>query len=85
MSQPMSLMLRRIMPGTCAPSTADRIPLVRASAASSFAGKTTPEKVVMWLKNSTRVRGVIASLNKFRTCAASFTGRGSVTFFTTMP
>ena len=30
----------------------------------------------------TRVRGVIASLNKFKTCAASFTGRGSVTRFT---
>ena len=58
---------------------------MRASAQSSFAGSTTPENVVMWLKNITRVRGVIASLNRFSTCAASFTGRGSVTFLTTIP
>jgi len=73
------------MPGTCAPSMAERIPLVRARAESSFAGRTTPEKVVMWLKKSTRVRGVIASLTRLRTCAASFTGRGSVIFLMTMP
>jgi len=39
----------------------------------------------MWLKKITRVRGVIASLNKFRTAAAFGTGTGSFTFFTTMP
>ena len=27
------------------------MPLLRASAHSSFAGSTTPENVVMWLKN----------------------------------
>jgi hypothetical protein len=52
---------------------------------SSFAGSTTPENVVMWLKKMTRVRGVMASLKRLRTWAAFFTGRGRVTRFTTMP
>src|SRR5580692_1247398 len=69
------------MPGTCAPSTADKIPLERASALNSFAGSTTPENVVMWLKKITRVRGVMASLKRLRTCAASLTGRGKSDFF----
>ena len=85
MSQPRSCTFKRIMPGVCAPSTADRIPFERAKAASSLAGNTTPEKVLMWLKNITRVRGVMASLKRFSTSLALFTGRGSVTFFTTMP
>ena len=41
--------------------------------------------VVMWLKNSTRVRGVIASLKRFSTAAAFGTGFGKVIFFTTIP
>ena len=73
------------MPVTCAPSIAERMPLERASAHSSLAGNTTPVTVVMWLKKMTRVRGVMASLNRLRTCGASFTGMGSVTFFTTIP
>ena len=42
------------------------IPLLRASAQSSLAGSTTPENVVIWLKNKTRVRAVIASLNEIQ-------------------
>src|ERR1700678_726580 len=64
-SQPNSCTLSRIIPITCAPSTAERMPLLRASAQSSFAGSTTPENVVMWLKKMTRVREVMASLNRF--------------------
>src|ERR1700687_5952456 len=85
MSQPSPCTLRDIMPGTCAPSTAERMPFDRASAHSSFAGSTTPVAVVMWLKKSTRVRGVIASLKRFSTAAAFGTGFGSVIFFTEMP
>src|SRR5258707_10645552 len=85
MSQPRSCRLSDIMPTTCAPSTAERIPLERASAHSSLAGSTTPVAVVMWLKKRTRVLGVIASLNRFNTAAAFGTGFGSVIFFTTMP
>ena len=42
MSQPMSWIFSFIMPGTCAPSNAERMPLERASAAISFTGITTP-------------------------------------------
>ncbi len=73
------------MPGTCAPSTAERMPLERASAQSCLAGSTTPVTVVMWLKKITRVRGVMASLNRLRMSSGDFGGRGNVTFFTTMP
>ena len=73
------------MPGTCAPSTAERIPLLRAKAQSSLAGSTTPVIVLMWLKNNTRVRGVMASWKRLSTWAAVSTGRGSVSFLTTMP
>jgi len=38
----------------------------RARVESSFAGNTTPENVVMWLKKMTRVRGVMASLKRLR-------------------
>ncbi len=85
MSQPSSCTFSRIIPTTCAPSTAERIPFVRASPQSSFAGNTTPVTVGMWLKNMTRVRGVMASLKRFNTAAALGTGFGSVTFFTTIP
>ena len=57
----------------------------RARAHNSFAGRTTPVTVVMWLKKITRVRGVIASLNKFSTCAALMTGFGRVTFLIATP
>src|SRR5260370_101539 len=60
MSQLSSRRLSFIMPMTCAPSTAERIPFVRANPQSSFAGKTTPVAVVMWLKNRPRVRVGIA-------------------------
>ncbi len=73
------------MPGTWAPSTAEMMPLERASPQSSRAGSTTPVTVVMWLKKSTRVRGVMASLKRLRTSAAFGTGLGRVIFFTTMP
>ena len=73
------------MPGTCAPSTAERMPLLRASAQSSLAGRTTPVKVLMWLKKKTRVRGVMASLNRVQDLLRICTGLGSVTFFTTIP
>jgi hypothetical protein len=43
------LRLSFIMPGACAPSTADKIPLDRARAANSFAGSITPVTAVMWL------------------------------------
>src|ERR1017187_9252303 len=82
MSQPMSRMFNGIIPGTCAPSTADRIPFDRANADNSLAGSTVPVAVEMWLKNITRVRGVIASLNRFSTSAGLFTGLGSETIFT---
>jgi len=39
----------------------------------------------MWLKKITRVRGVIASLNRFSTSDGRATGFGSATFFTTIP
>jgi hypothetical protein len=73
------------MPGTWAPSVAESIPFERARVESSFAGKTTPENVVMWLKKMTRVQGVMASLKRLSTCAAFLTGRGNLTFLTTMP
>src|SRR5258705_12212875 len=41
-SQPRSCKFKDIIPGTCAPSTADKIPFDRASAHSSLAGSTTP-------------------------------------------
>src|SRR5713226_3590093 len=85
MSQPSSCTLSDIMPTTCAPSTAERMPFDRANAQSSLAGNTTPVTVVMWLKNRTRVRGVIASLIRLSTAAALGTGFGSVIFFTTTP
>ncbi len=85
MSQPSSCRFSRIMPTACAPSTAERIPFERASALSSLTGKTTPVAVVIWLKKSTRVRGLIASLKRFNTAAAFGTGFGSVIFFTTIP
>ena len=47
MSQPMSCTLSGIMPMTCAPSKALRIPLLRAKAAISFTGWTTPVTVLM--------------------------------------
>ena len=46
---------------------------------------TTPVTVVMWLTNTTRVRGVMASATRERTSAALAGGRGSSNFFTTMP
>src|SRR5260370_8313754 len=84
-SQPSSCRFGDIMPTTCAPSTADKIPFDLASAHSSLAGSTTPVAVMMWLKKSTRVLGVIASLNRFSTAVALGTGFGKVIFFATMP
>src|SRR5215469_6681465 len=75
-SQPRSCRLSFIIPGTCAPSTAEKIPFDRASSHNCFAGSTTPENVVIWLKKITFVCDVMASLKRFSTCAASFTGRG---------
>ena len=85
MSQPSSRTFTFIMPVTCAPSTALKIPFDRASAHNSFAGSTTPVTVVTWLKKITRVFGVIASLKRFSTAAAFGTGFGNVTFFKTIP
>ena len=76
MSQPKSCTFSFIIPITCAPSTALKIPFERASAQISLAGSTTPVAVVMWLKKITLVRGVIASLNRFSAAAAFGTGFG---------
>ena len=85
MSQPRSRTSTFIIPTTCAPSTAERIPLLRARAQISLTGSTTPVTVVMWLTNTTRVRGVMASATRERTSAALAGGRGSSNFLTTMP
>ena len=85
MSQPRSCMLKLIMPGTCAPSTADRIPLMRARARNSLAGSTTPVKVRDVAEEQdagARSNSVAEEIQDLR---GVFTGFGSVTFLTTMP
>src|SRR5207248_11562590 len=84
-SQPRSCRFSGIMPVTCAPSKADRMPFERASEAISFAGRTTPVSVVMWLTEMMRVRGVIAALIGFRMSAALRGGLGIWNFLTTTP
>src|SRR5258708_30583872 len=67
MSQPSSCRFSDIMPTTCAPSTADKMPFDLASAQSSLAGSTTPVAVVMLLKKRSRLLRVIPSLNRIHT------------------
>src|SRR6266566_5112698 len=59
MSQPISSRFKRIIPTTCAPSTAERIPFERANAQSSLAGRTTPRTRVLFFSHITTVTGVV--------------------------
>src|SRR5260221_11272192 len=74
MSQPSSCRFSDIMPTTCAPSTADKIPFDLASAQSSLAGSTTPVAVLMGLKKETPGLRGNPSLKKITTPAAFRTG-----------
>ena len=86
MSQPRSWMLRRIMPGTCAPSTAERIPL-RAGQGGDFFGRQHDaghgRDVAEEDDARARRDGVVEKIQDLRRRLSP--GAGSVIFFTTMP
>lgn len=73
------------MPSGCAPSMSVTIPFERASAASSFIGTMHPVGYVAWLTLMTLVRGVMASLNRFRMSAGLAVGIGILRSFSTTP
>src|SRR6202161_4240109 len=68
------------MAGAWAPSTTEITPRLRASAHNSLAGRTNPVGDRTWLKNSTRVLGVIARTAASTISPASevMVGRGNV-------
>ena len=61
----------------CAPSTTVRMPAARARRTSSDSGRISAVGEVMWLKKSTRVRGVTPAHTASITSSADRIGRGT--------
>ena len=59
-------------PGTCAPSTIASAPASRAAAQTSATGRTSAVGEVMWLSETTRVRGPIARTRSSGSASTSF-------------